>query len=122
MKTARVHDYGGPDAIRIDELPRPAAPAGHVLVAVKAAGINFFDTQLRSGLYRRFSLPISLGLEGAGVVEEIGPDVADLAVGDRVCWIMSPGSCATHAIVPAAKTAKLPSLLDFDTAAAGIFQ
>src|SRR5262245_65852298 len=69
MKTARVHEYGGPDAIRIDELPRPLPPPGHVLIVVKAAGINFFDTQLRSGLYRRFSLPIALGLEGAGVVE-----------------------------------------------------
>ena len=69
MKTARVHEYGGPEAIQIDELPRPEPPSGHVLVAVKAAGINFFDTQLRSGLYRRFSLPISLGLEGAGIVE-----------------------------------------------------
>ena len=66
MKTARVHEYGGPEAIRIDDLPRPVPPSGHVLVAVKAAGVNFFDTQLRSGLYRRFSLPISLGLEGAG--------------------------------------------------------
>src|SRR5262245_3158194 len=122
MKTARVHEYGGPDAIRIDELPRPAPPAGHVLIAVKAAGINFFDTQLRSGLYRRFSLPISLGLEGAGVVDAVGPDVADLALGDRVCWIMSPGSCSTHAVVPVTKTAKLPAALGFDTAAAGIYQ
>ena len=122
MKTARVHEYGGPEAIQIDELPRPEPPPGHVLVAVKAAGINFFDTQLRSGLYRRFSLPISLGLEGAGIVEGIGPEVADLAVGDRVCWIMSPGSCATHAVVPVAKTAKLPAALDFDRAAGGIYQ
>src|SRR5262245_61785211 len=114
IKTARVHQYGGPEAIQIDDLPRPEPPSGHVLVAVKAAGINFFDTQLRSGLYQRFSLPVSLGLEGAGVVERVGPDVADLAVGDRICWIMSPGSCATHAVVPVAKTAKLPTTLDFD--------
>ena len=122
MKTARVHEYGGADAIRIDELPLPMPPTGHVRVAVKAAGINFFDTQLRSGLYRRFSLPIALGLEGAGVVEEIGPDVSDLAAGDRICWIMSPGSCATHAVVPVAKTAMLPGAIGFDTAAAGIYQ
>ena len=122
MKTARVHEYGGPETIRIDDVPRPVPPSGHVLAAVKAAGVNFFDTQLRSGLYRRFSLPISLGLEGAGVVDGIGPEVADLAVGDRVCWIMSPGSYSTHAVVPVAKTAKLPNSLDFDRAAAGIFQ
>jgi NADPH:quinone reductase len=122
VKTARVHAYGGPEVIRIDELPPPVPPSGHVLVAVKAAGINFFDTQLRSGLYRRFSLPVSLGLEGAGIVEGIGPDVADLAIGDRICWIMSPGSYATHAVVPVAKTAKLPAALDFDRAAAGIYQ
>ena len=83
----------------------PPPAKGQVLVAVKAAGVNLFDTQLRSGLYKR-DLPLTLGLEGAGIVEAVGADVADIAVGDRVAFIFSAGSYATlHACARRARRA-----------------
>ena len=95
---------------------------------VMAAGINFKDTQFRSGLYAG-EPPVSLGSEGAGIVEAIGSDVADLKPGDRVCWMYSTGhrppahgSYATQAIVPANNVVPLPPGLDFQKAAAVLFQ
>ena len=67
MKAIRVHQCGGPEAMRLEEVPRPVPGPGQVVVEVKAAGVNLFDTQLRSGLYKR-DLPLTLGLEGAGIV------------------------------------------------------
>ena len=92
-----------------------------MLVAVKAAGINLFDTQLRSGLYKR-DLPLTLGLEGAGIVEAVGVDVADIAVGDRVAFIFAAGSYATHTLAPAARVVPLPDQIGFEEAAAVLFQ
>ncbi len=70
MKAIRLHQHGGVDAMRLEELPLPEPGPGQVLVEVKAAGVNLFDTQLRSGLYKR-DLPLTLGLEGAGVVQAL---------------------------------------------------
>ena len=92
-----------------------------MLVAVKAAGVNLFDTQLRSGLYKR-DLPLTLGLEGAGIVEAVGADVADIAVGDRVAFIFAAGSYATHTLAPAERVVPLPDQIGFEEAAAVIFQ
>jgi NADPH2:quinone reductase len=122
MKVVRVHEYGGPEALRLDDLPLPEPAAGQVLVAVKAAGVNLFDTQLRSGLYRFGPLPVALGNEGAGVVQAVGPGVTEFRVGDRVTWILAPGSYATHALVPAQWLIALPDTLTFEQAAAGLFQ
>ena len=86
----------------LEDLPLPSPGRGQVLAAVKAAGVNLFDTQLRSGLYKR-DLPLTLGLEGAGIVEAVGADVDDIAVGDHVAFIFaatSPlgpaSSCLVH--------------------------
>jgi NADPH:quinone reductase len=105
----------------LEELPMPFPAAGQVLVAVKAAGVNLFDTQLRSGLYPR-DLPFTLGLEGAGLVEAVGPDVADIAVGDRVAFIFSAGSYASHTLAPAERVVPLPDKIGFEEAAAVLFQ
>src|SRR5277367_2038681 len=86
VKAIRVHQCGGPDVMRLEELPLPEPGTGQVLVEVKAAGVNLFDTQLRSGLYKR-DLPLTLGLEGAGIVQSIGPDVANIKISDRVAFI-----------------------------------
>ena len=80
LKTIRVHAHGGPEVLRLEELPLPVPGPGQILVAVKAAGVNLFDTQLRSGLYKR-DLPVMLGQEGAGIVEAVGPGVADMTRG-----------------------------------------
>ncbi len=121
MKAIRVHQCGGPEAMRLEELPRPAPGPGQVVVEVKAAGVNLFDTQLRSGLYKR-DLPLTLGLEGAGVVLAIGDDVADAKAGDRVAFIFATGSYATHALVAAERLVPLPDGIGFDEAAAVLFQ
>ena len=120
MKAIRVHEFGGVDAMRLEELPLPQPGAGQVLIEVKAAGVNLFDTQLRSGLYKR-DLPQTLGGEGAGVVQAIGASVADLKVGDRVAWVFSP-SYATHTIAQADRVVPLPDAVDYAEAAATIFQ
>ena len=121
LKTIRVHAHGGPEALRLEELPRPAPGPGQILVAVKAAGVNLFDTQLRSGLYKR-DLPLMLGQEGAGIVEAVGPGVVELAPGDRVAWIFAPGSYGTHALVSAERAVPLPEAIGFEDAAAVLFQ
>jgi len=121
MKVFRIHRCGGPEAMMLDDLPTPEPPPGHVLVQVKAAGVNFFDTQLRSGLYKR-ELPIALGIEGAGVVERSSVDAGGVKPGDRVAWIMVPGSYATHVVVPVSRIVALPDAVSFSAAAAAIYQ
>ena len=121
MKAIRVHAHGGPEAMVLEELPLPSPGPGQVLVEVKAAGVNLFDTQLRSGLYKR-DLPLTLGLEGSGIVQAIGPDVSDIAVGDRVAFIFAAGSYATHTLVAAERVVPLPAGIGFEDAAAVLFQ
>jgi len=121
VKAIRVHQCGGPEAMRLEEVPRPVPGTGQVLVEVKTAGVNLFDTQLRSGLYKR-DLPLTLGLEGAGVVAAIGNDVTDIKTGDRVAFIFAIGSYATHTLVAAERVVPLPDGIGFDEAAAVLFQ
>jgi NADPH:quinone reductase len=121
VKAIRVHACGGPEAMVLEELPRPSPGPSQVLVEVKAAGVNLFDTQLRSGLYKR-DLPLTLGLEGAGIVEAVGPEVTDIAVGDRVAFIFAAGTYATHTLAPAERVVPLPDGVGFEDAAAIIFQ
>ena len=68
----RVQQHGGPECLSLDELPLEPLQPEHLLVEIQAAGVNFFDTQLRSGLYKQ-PLPLALGNEGAGIVREAGP-------------------------------------------------
>ena len=121
MKAIRVHQCGGPEVMRLEELPLPQPQSGQVLVEVKAAGVNLFDTQLRSGLYKR-DLPLSLGLEGAGIVHSVGQDVADIKIGDRVAFIFASGAYATHTLAPAERVVALPNQIGFEEAAAILFQ
>jgi NADPH2:quinone reductase len=91
------------------------------LVKIMASGVNFIDIYFRMGLYKA-DLPIVLGNEGAGVVDAVGPEVTDLAVGDRVAYAMTRGSYAEYAVVPAAQLVKIPEGLDFQHAAAAMLQ
>jgi NADPH:quinone reductase len=121
VKAIRLHACGGPEAMVLEDLPLPSPGPGRVLVEVKAAGVNLFDTQLRSGLYKR-DLPLTLGLEGAGIVQAVGAGVADIAVGDRVAFIFAAGSYATHTLAPAERVVPLPDGIGFEEAAAVLFQ
>src|SRR5947199_7485 len=81
------------------------------------SGINFTDVYFRTGLYKT-DLPFTPGMEAAGVVEAVGPEVTGVAVGDRVAYAMARGSYAGYAVVPAWQLVKLPASLDFHPAAA----
>ena len=85
MKVVRIHEQGGPEVLRLEDLPTPEPGPGQVRVRVAAAGVNFIDVYHRSGQYR-VALPFFIGGEGAGTVEAVGPDVADLKPGTRVVW------------------------------------
>lgn len=121
MRAIRVAQYGGPEAMRLEELPTPAPGAGEALVRLEAAGVNFIDVYQRSGLYKGV-LPLALGLEGCGVVEKVGAGVTLVHAGERVAWTGVPGSYATHSVVPADRLVTLPAGLDARAGAAAMLQ
>jgi NADPH2:quinone reductase len=127
VKAIRVHEYGGPEVMKLEEVPTPRPGADEVLVKVEAAGINPLDTYQRSGvytskLYHDDALPIPMGLEGAGVVEAVGPNVSEVKVEDRVAWIPVSGSYATRAVVPLSQLVRLPEGVSFGDGAAAMLQ
>ncbi|HEY7374520.1 MAG TPA: alcohol dehydrogenase catalytic domain-containing protein, partial [Polyangia bacterium] len=83
-KAIVVHQLGGPEQLRFEDVPEPVPGTGEVRLRHTAIGVNFIDVYFRTGLYTAAHLPFVPGQEGAGVVEAVGPDVADVAVGDRV--------------------------------------
>ena len=121
MNAVRVHQSGGPEVLRIEELPTPAPGAAEALVRIEAAGVNFVDIYQREGFYK-MPLPFTAGSEAAGVVETVGRDVTDLRPGDRVAYAGVLGAYATHAVVPAARLVKIPAGVDTKTAAAAMLQ
>ncbi|MSQ32912.1 MAG: quinone oxidoreductase [Dehalococcoidia bacterium] len=121
MKVMRVSDYGGPEAMKMEELPDPKPGPGQALVKIAACGVNFVDIYQRSGAYK-LPLPLSMGQEGAGVVEAVGAGVSEVRAGDRVAWTGIQGSYATHVVAPAARLVGLPSRLTFNDGAAAMLQ
>ena len=116
-----VRETGGPEALRLGPY-EPAAPGpGQVRVRIAAAGLNFIDVYFRSGLYPR-PLPFVAGLEGAGVVEALGPDVSTLSVGDHVAWSSVAGSYADVIIAPVAQLVRVPEGVSDELAAAVMLQ
>jgi len=86
MKAIRVHHFGGPEVLKLEEIADPVLGVGEVLLRVKAAGVNPYDTYMRAGAYgaRNPSLPYTPGSDAAGIIEALGNDVNDLKIGDRV--------------------------------------
>ena len=121
MKAILVETPGGPEQLKLMEIPTPTPAAGQALVKVAYSGVNFIDIYFRSGLYKA-DPPFSLGMEAAGVVEAIGEGVTEVAVGDRVAYAMCRGSYAGYAIVPSWQLVKVPAKLALDQAAAAMFQ
>jgi NADPH:quinone reductase-like Zn-dependent oxidoreductase len=116
MKAARFSQFGGPDVLEIVDLPDPHPGPGQVRIAVRAAGVNASDWKKRQGLMDP-DLPQTLGYEAAGVVDELGEGVADVAVGDRVFGFSADGAAQAELAVLSAY-APIPPSLDFVTAAA----
>jgi NADPH2:quinone reductase len=121
MRAIRAHQFGGPEAMKLEDLPTPRPGPGQALVRLEAAGLNFIDVYQRSGLYKN-PLPLALGLEGAGVVEEVGPGVTTVRTGERVAWTGISGSYATHTVVPADRLVTLPPGVDSRAGAAAMLQ
>ena len=121
MKAIRVERTGGPEALRLTDVPSPVPAEGQVRVRVEAAGLNFIDVYQRTGLYP-VPLPATPGLEGAGTVLALGPDVKGLAIGDRVAWANAPGSYAEEVVAPVERLVKVPAGVDGRAAAAVLLQ
>ncbi|BFH76731.1 quinone oxidoreductase [Thermus thermophilus] len=121
MRAIRVHEVGGPEVLRLEELPVPEPGPGEVLVRLLAIGVNFIDTYKRKGLYP-MPLPFTLGEEGAGVVEKVGEGVVGVRPGDRVAFANVQGAYAEYQVVPAEKLVPVPEGLDPKLAAAALLQ
>lgn len=121
MKAIRVHEVGGPEQMRVDEIPVPTPGPKQALVKIDTTGVNFIDIYFRTGLYKADS-PFTLGMEAAGIVEAIGPEVTEVAVGERVAYAMTRGSYAEYAVVPSSTLVKVPDNVPLATAAAVMLQ
>jgi NADPH:quinone reductase len=121
MKAIRVHKYGGPEVLTLEEVPIPEPKAGEARVKIEAIGVNYVDIYHRTGFYP-LQTPFTLGQEAAGVVDAVGEGVTEVKKGDRVAYAMILGSYAEYAIVPASKLAPLPANIDAKSAAALMLQ
>ncbi|MBI1879567.1 MAG: quinone oxidoreductase [Chloroflexi bacterium] len=121
MKAIRVHEFGGPEALRCDDMPTPEPGAGEALVKIAAAGVNFIDIYHRSGVYS-LQLPITLGMEAAGVVEAVGSDATEFKPGDHVAFANQQGAYAEYTSVPTATLVPVAAGLDLPSAAAALLQ
>ena len=113
----RIHETGGPEKMRWEEVQVANPGPGEVLVRNTAVGLNFIDTYQRSGVYP-VPLPFTPGSEGAGVVEAVGPEVKDLQVGDRIAYSGPIGAYAEVLLRRADQVVKVPAGVDDKTAAA----
>ena len=121
MKAIQIHETGGPEVLTLADLPIPEPGPGQVLIRVEAVGVNFIEVYFRNGVYKA-ALPLTLGSEAAGTVEELGPGVTGFAAGDAVASVSVLGSYAEYALVPAAALVKVPETLTMQQAAAALLQ
>lgn len=118
MKAIRFHAPGGPEVLLLEDIALPTPAQGEVLIRQTAIGLNYIDTYHRTGLYP-VPMPSGIGLEAAGLVEAVGPDVAALKPGMRVGYCWGPiGSYATHRIIAADRLVALPDNVSDEVAAA----
>ena len=121
MRAIEISRHGGPEVLVPVETTAPTPGPGEVLVRTGAVGVNYIDTYFREGIYGS-ELPFIPGSEGAGVVEQVGEEVSDLAVGDRVAWCQVPGSYATQVVAPAEALVGVPDGVDDHVAASMLLQ
>jgi NADPH2:quinone reductase len=121
MKAIQITETGGPEVLRLAELPIPQPGAGQVLIRVEATGVNFIEIYFRKGTYKT-SLPMVPGSEAAGTVEELGPGVTGFEAGDAVASVAVLGSYAEYALVPVAGLVKVPDGVTMEQAAAAMLQ
>ena len=119
MQAIRVHDYGGPEVLVLEQAPRPEPKADEVLIRIKAAGVNPADWKYRSGVYKQFmplQFPWTPGLDGSGTIESVGANVTAFKKGDEVYGIVT-SSYAEYAVAKANEIQRKPASLTFEEAA-----
>jgi len=121
MKVVRVHEYGGVEVLKYEDVSMPEPGEGQVRVKIEAVGVNFIDIYHRIGRYQG-SLPLTLGQEGGGIVDAVGSNVTDVSPGDRVAYASVQGSYAEYAIVPAWYLVSVPKEVDVQHATAAMEQ
>ena len=122
-KAIRIHEYGGPEVLRWEEVEVGDPGPGQLRVRHAAVGLNYIDVYHRTGLYPLPSLPWTLGMEGAGRVEAVGEGVIEFKIGDRVAYASPPvGAYAEVRLIPADRVVALPDAIDDQTAAAMMLQ
>ncbi len=121
MKAIRVHEFGSVEVMRYEDVPLPEPGAGEARVKLEAIGVNYIDIYHRSGQYKG-ALPLTLGQEGAGVVDAIGPGVTEVKPGDRVAFAGAQGSYAHYVIAPAWRLVPVPEAIGAQQAAAVMLQ
>lgn len=117
MKAIVISHAGGPEVLEYKETEIPKAAAGKLLVRVQAAGVNYIDIYRRNGRYP-VSFPSIAGLEGTGVIEQVGPGVSDFKVGERVSYTGQPGSYAQFSVIDSSAAIAVPDELSVEHAAA----
>ena len=122
-RAIRIHQYGGPEVLRWEEVEVGDPGPGQLRVRHAAVGLNYIDVYHRTGLYPLPSLPWTLGMEGAGRVEAVGEGVTEFKIGDRVAYASPPvGAYAEVRLIPADRVVALPDAIDERTAAAMMLQ
>ena len=115
--TVRIDRNGGPEEMHLVELPVGEPGAGEIRIRHHACGLNFIDVYQRSGVYQ-LPMPLTLGMEAAGVVEAVGAGVTHLKAGDRAAYASQPpGAYSTARVMPAKTVVRLPDAIDFDSGA-----
>jgi NADPH:quinone reductase len=121
MKAIQVSQTGGPEVLTLVDVPTSTLKPNEALVEIKASGVNFIDVYFREGRYPT-QLPFINGQEGAGVVVDVGSEVTNVKVGDRVAYTSALGSYAEFSAVPSARLVTIPDALSFEQAAAAMLQ
>lgn len=119
MKAVMINEFGGPEVLEYVSVNKPSINSKQVLVRVQATSVNFADIQTRGGMYHNAGKPpLTLGLDAAGIIEEVGNEVQNLTVGQRVITFPKGGSYAEYIAADENLTFVIPDNIDFETAAA----
>ena len=116
MKAVEIHKHGGPEVLKLKEITLGKPENDEVLIEHVAIGLNYIDTYHRSGLYP-LKLPTGLGMEASGIIKEVGPNVSNFSVGDKIAYAGIPlGGYSTHRIYPTKNIVKVPENIDLNIA------
>lgn len=121
MRAIQIQETGGPEVLKEVELDIPEPGPGQVLIRIESVGVNFIEVYFRKGIYKS-ALPLTLGSEAAGTIEELGPGVNGFKLGETVASVSVLGSYAEYALVPATQLVRVPEKLTPEQAAAAMLQ